>query len=142
MAYRVNLTRKQEQRLRQLVHDNKDNPHILKRLYCVLLRHEGQSNENITKLLDIHEDTIADWLRIYVSRGLPGLLNFRYHKRRKSRLNKYRARIMRIAGKKSVKTVEQLQQEIREKLGVEVEYSWLYRFARKNGIYSKLRGSA
>ena len=139
MAYKINLTDKQEQKLRQLVSENQDKPNVLKRIYCILLRNEGQSNENITKLLDIHEDTIADWTRIYLNRGLTGLLTFRYHKRRKSKLSKYKSRIKRIAGQKNVRTIEKLQKEIKQRFSLEVEYSWLYRYCKKNGIYTELR---
>ncbi len=138
MAYKVNLTDKQERKLKQIVRENKGHPNILKRVYCILLRNEGQKNENITKLLDIHEDTIADWTKLYLRQGLDGLLTFRYHKRRKSKLNRYRARIRRLAAKKSVNTIEALQAEIKEKFSLEVEYSWLYRYCKKNGIYLHL----
>jgi transposase len=138
MAYKVNLTHKQEERLKKIVRENKEHPNILKRAYCILLRNEGQKNENITKLLDIHEDTIADWTRLYLRKGLNGLLSFRYHRRRKSGLNPYRAKIRRLAAKRSVNTVEALQSEIKEKYSLDVEYSWLYRYCKKNNIYSYL----
>lgn len=139
MTYRINLTEKQEQRLRRTVRENKDNPNLLKRAYCILLRNEGQKNENITKLLDIHEDTIADWSRIYLKKGLNALLTLKYNKRRKSKLNKYRTIIKRLASKKSVTTIEVLQKEIKEKIGIQVEYSWLYRYCKKNDIYSRIK---
>jgi len=139
MTYRINLTEKQEKKLRRIVSENQGNPNILKRVYCILLRNEGQKNENIIRLLDIHEDTIADWSKIYVRRGLNALLTFRYSKRRKSKLSKYKARIRRIAEKKSVTTIEELQKEIKEHFELDVEYSWLYRYCKKNGIYSKMK---
>lgn len=139
MAYRINLTAKQEKRLRSFVHEHKDNKNLLRRAYCILLRNEGQSNENITRLLGVHEDTIADWLRIYQSRGLNELLTYKYHKRRKSKLDKYRSRIKRIASQKKISTIEQLQEAIEEKLALRVEYSWLYRYCVKNSIYTVLK---
>ena len=139
MAYHINLTKKQEQRLRKIVRENQNNKNILKRAYCILLRNDGQNNDNIIRLLDIHEDTIADWVRIYSKRGLDELLNYKYHKRRKSKLDKYRSRIKRIASRKKITTISQLQAEIEEKLSLRVEYSWLYRYCVKNSIYSVLK---
>ncbi|MGM0497341.1 MAG: helix-turn-helix domain-containing protein, partial [Bacteroidota bacterium] len=86
MAYHINLTNKQERRLREIVRENQNNKNILKRAYCILLRNDGQNNDNIIRLLDIHEDTIADWVKIYTKQGLDALLTFKYHKRRKSKL--------------------------------------------------------
>lgn len=139
MAYNVNLTTKQEARLIRIVHENQDNPHVLKRAYCILLKNEGQKNKNIIRLLDVHADTITDWTKLYLKRGLPGLLTFRFDRRRKSSLNPYLSRIKRIAGLKHITTVRQLQQALDQRLSLSVEYSWLYRYCRKNGIYDLLR---
>jgi len=139
MAYQINLTAKQEQRLRKIVLEHKDNKNLLKRAYCILLRNEGQKNENITKLLDVHEDTIADWTRIYTQRGLDELLTFRFHKRRRSKLDPYRSRIKRLASRKKITTIKMLQGAIEEKLSIRVEYSWLYRYCIKHSIYSVLK---
>ncbi len=140
MAYSVNLTQKQEKRLREIIRDYQGSKSVLKRAYCLLLRNEGQSNDNITQLLGVHEDTIADWLRLYKKRGLNGLLTFHYHKRRRSKLNKYRSKIRKIARLKRVDTIEKLQNELYDRFYIEVEYSWLYRYCRKNHIYSTLKG--
>lgn len=139
MAYRINLTQKQEIRLKKIVKDNQHNTNLLKRAYCILLKNEGQKNENITRLLDIHEDTIADWSKIYLKRGLNRLLEYHYDQRRKSKLDPYRARIKRLAKKKKIQTIRQLQKAVRERLHLEVEYSWLYRYCVKYGIYNELR---
>jgi len=139
MAYHINLTKKQEQRLRKIVRENQGNKNLLKRAYCILLRNDRQNNENITRLLDIHEDTIADWVRIYTKRGLDELLTYKYHKRRKSGLDKYRSQIKRIASREKITTIEQLQAAIEEKLSIRVEYSWLYRYCVKNSIYLILK---
>ena len=44
-----------------------------------------------------------------------------------------------MASAKSVKTVEQLQQKVKNNLGFEIEYSWFYRYCRKYGIYNILK---
>lgn len=137
--YRIQLTQKQERRIRQLVKESQKEPHILRRLYCVLLKNEGQSNGNITRLLNIHEDTVADWIRCYKSQGLPGLMSFGYHRRRKSVLAPYKGRIKQWAGAQKTTTVKQLQVLIQQRLELSIEYSWLYRWCKKNGILSELR---
>ncbi|SRR6056297_3059206 len=139
MAYRVQLSQDEENALREIVQDNKHKPNVLKRAYCILLKNEGQRNENIQRLLGIHEDSIADWTRLYLKRGIKGLINFRYHERRKSKLHPYKQRIRRMAAGKKTSTVEELQKKIKQNLNIDVEYSWLYRYCKKYDIYPLLR---
>lgn len=139
MSYRVFLSSEEETEIKNVIRDNQKRKNILKRAYCILLKNEGQKNENITQLLGIHEDTIADWTKIYLKRGLDGLLKYKYADRRKSKLHPYKARIKRMAEGKRVKTVEQLQHKVKENLGIEIEYSWFYRYCKKYGIYKVLK---
>lgn len=139
MSYKVDLTETQENELKQLVRNNQHRKNILKRAYCILLKHEGQKNENITQLLGIHEDTIADWTKIFLSKGIDGLLKFKYADRRKSKLEPYKHKIKSLASAKSVITLEQLRQKVKEKYHIEIEYSWFFRYCRKYGIYKVLK---
>lgn len=139
MTYKINLTDKEVETLKYIVNEYKDRKDILKRAYCILLRNEGQKNENIIRLLGIHEDSIADWTKIYMKNGIDGLMKYKYSERRKSSLHPYRRDIARMASAKRIKTIQQLQQKIKEKYDLEIEYSWLYRYCRKYGIYAKLR---
>lgn len=139
MSYKINLTQEEDLTLRALLKKNQNKKNILKRVYCILLKNEGQKNINITKLLGIHEDTVADWTKIYLKKGVDGLLRYNYSERRKSQLHPYRGKIKRMAAAKSVKTVEQLQQKVKMNLGYEIEYSWFYRYCKKYGIYEILK---
>lgn len=139
MSYRINLTYEEESELKRLVKENKNKKNVLKRAYCILLKNEGQKNINITQLLDIHEDTVADWTKIYLKKGIDGLLKYKYSDRRKSKLHPYRSKIKRMASAKSIKTVEQLQKKVKATLGFDIEYSWFYRYCRKYGIYKVLK---
>ena len=141
MGYKVNLTKEEEIKLKQLVKENQNRKNILKRIYCILLKNEGQKNINITQLLGIHEDTVADWTKIYLKKGIEGLLKYKYSERRKSQLHPYKTRIKRMASAKSVKTIEQLQYKVKKNLGFDIEYSWFYRYCRKYGIYKVLKES-
>ena len=141
MSYKVYLTSEEESEIKKVIRKNQKRQNILKRVYCILLKNEGQKNENITQLLGIHEDTIADWTKIYLKRGLEGLLKYKYSERRKSRLYPYKGRIKRMAAGKRVKTIEQLQLKVKENLGIEIEYSWFYRYCKKNDIYKTLKES-
>lgn len=139
MSYKVDLTVDEELVLKKLVKENQNKKNVLKRAYCILLKNEGQKNVNITQLLGIHEDTIADWTKIYLKKGLQGLLRFGYSERRKSQLHPYKTKIKRMASAKSVKTIEQLQQKVKVNIGIEIEYSWFYRYCKKYGIYDILK---
>lgn len=139
MSYKINLTYEEEYELKRLVKENKNKKNVLKRAYCILLKNEGQKNINITQLLGIHEDTVADWTKIYLKRGIDGLLKYKYSDRRKSKLHPYKSKIKRMASAKSIKTVEQLQKKVKTALGFDIEYSWFYRYCRKYGIYKILK---
>ena len=139
MSYKVVLTVEQEDELRIVVRENQKKKNVLKRAYCVLLKNEGQKNKNITQLLGIHEDTIADWTKIYLKKGIQGLLKFKYSERRKSKLHPHKNRIKRMASAKGIKTVEQLQNKVSKELNIDIEYSWFYRYCKKYGIYKILK---
>lgn len=139
MSYRIILTSEEEFELRKLIKENQNKKNILKRAYCILLKNEGQKNINITKLLAIHEDTVADWTKIYLQKGIEGLLKYKYSERRKSQLHPYRGKIKRMASAKNVRTIEQLQGKVKVNLGFDIEYSWFYRYCRKYGIYEVLK---
>lgn len=139
MSYKIHLTQNQTAELKTLVRENQNKKNILKRAYCILLKNEGQKNINITQLLGIHEDTVADWTKIFLEKGIDGLLRFKYSERRRSKLHPHRNKIKRMAGAKSIRTIEQLQQKVKINLGFDIEYSWFYRYCRKYGIYKVLK---
>ena len=139
MSYKVVLTEEQEDELRSVVRENQKKKNVLKRAYCILLKNEGQKNKNITQLLGIHEDTIADWTKIYLQKGIQGLLRFKYSERRKSKLHPYKNKIKRMAAAKSIKTIEQLQTKVNKELNISIEYSWFYRYCKKYGVYKILK---
>ena len=139
MSYKVNLTQVEESEIRTVIKDNQNKKNVLKRAYCILLKNEGQKNINITQLLGIHEDTVADWVKIYLEKGLSGLLSYRYSERRKSKFHPYKHKIKQMASAKNVRTIEHLQSKVKLRLGIEVEYSWFYRYCRKYGIYKVLK---
>ena len=139
MSYKVVLTVEQEDELRTIVRENQKKKNVLKRAYCILLKNEGQKNKNITQLLGIHEDTIADWTKIYLKKGIQGLLKFKYSERRKSKLHPHKNKIKRMVSAKGIKTVEQLQNKVSKELNIDIEYSWFYRYCKKYGIYKILK---
>ncbi|HAF28752.1 MAG TPA: hypothetical protein DCG75_06860 [Bacteroidales bacterium] len=139
MSYRIILNSEAEFELRKLIKENQNKKNILKRAYCILLKNEGQKNINITKLLGIHEDTVADWTKIYLQKGIEGLLKYKYSERRKSQLHPHRGKIKRMASAKNIRTIEQLQSKVKVNLGFDIEYSWFYRYCKKYGIYEVLK---
>ncbi|OFX83147.1 MAG: hypothetical protein A2W99_13055 [Bacteroidetes bacterium GWF2_33_16] len=139
MSYRINLSETEEAELKKIVRENQNRKNVLKRAYCILLKNEGQKNKNIIQLLKIHEDSIADWTKIYIEQGIQGLLKYKYSQRRKSKLAPFKTKIKRMASAKNTRTVEQLQKKIKENLDIDIEYSWLYRYCKKYEIYPELK---
>ena len=101
MSYRINLSETEEAELKKIVRENQNRKNVLKRAYCILLKNEGQKNKNIIQLLKIHEDSIADWTKIYIEQGIQGLLKYKYSQRRKSKLAPFKTKIKRMASAKN-----------------------------------------
>jgi transposase len=73
MSYSIILGEQELKDLKNQIKVQKDTK-IYKRLLSLKMKDQGLSNQNISKILDVHIDTITDWFKIYTVSGLNGLL--------------------------------------------------------------------
>lgn len=107
---------------------------IYKRLVSLKLKHKGMSNQEISIILDVHIDTITDWFKLYINNGLNKLCELHLKNRKKSKLDAYMVELKNIVETKSVSTIAEFQNYIRNMFGIEIEHSWLSRYCKKNSI--------
>ena len=112
---------------------------IYRRILAVEQRLQGKTYKEIATELSVCLDTVFDWGRIYDQGGLASLRKLRYEGRRVSELEPYKKQMKEYIKEKSVRTLSEIQDWLKETHSVEVEYSWLFRFCKKNSIFHSKR---
>ncbi len=108
---------------------------IYKRLQCLNLKKRGYNHDQISSILGVSQNTITEWLKLFMEHGFEGLSTLCYEGRRISKLEPYRNKIKEHIEKEMVPTLGALQHWLKEKFEVEVEQSWLSRWLKKNSIF-------
>jgi transposase len=98
------------------------------------MKDQGLSNQNISKILDVHIDTITDWFKIYTVSGLNGLCELHLKNRKKSKLDEHKDELIKLIETKSISTISEFQNYISNLFGITIEHSWLSRYCKKNSI--------
>lgn len=106
-----------------------------RRLLAISLRHFGYKIKDISLLTDASEKTVTTWIRLFIDGGFDALTEKRYPKNRDSRLLPYQEEIRRYRKIYPKAKLEDLQQWLKEKFQIEVEYSWLYRYVENHGLW-------
>lgn len=133
MSYKIKLSNKDAVELKRLLRETESSK-ALKRYQCIHFKEQGFKNMDIAMLLCVHIDTITDWLKVFLEKGLKGLREFDYEGRRVSVLDNYKQEIKSHVDKNIVSSVKELQGHIKKTHDVVVEHSWLFRYCKKNSI--------
>ena len=86
MSYKLNITKEKIDELRA---SQKKTSHIkiYKRIQCILMISKGYSKSEIADIIDVSNNTVTTWLKIYTKGGLELLSTFDYKDRKKSKLS-------------------------------------------------------
>lgn len=133
MSYTVTLSKADLSKLKILLRETESSK-ILKRYQCIHFKKQGLKNKDIAMLLCVNIDTVTDWLRTFLERGLKGLGELEYEGRRISQLEQYKEGIKSYVDSNIVSSIKELQQYILETYQLQVEESWLFRYCKKNSI--------
>ena len=133
MSYQIILNKHEEQTLKNLI-KNTERSKALKRYQCIHFKRQGLSNSQIAGLLCVNIDTVTDWIKIFLDKGLKGLGDFEYEGRRVSQLEDYKENIQLYVKDNIVSSMKELQSYILETFNLSVEHSWLFRYCKKNSI--------
>lgn len=112
---------------------------IYRRLLCIEQRLQGKSCKDIALELGVCLDTISDWTNIYEAEGLAALRNLHYEGRRVVKLEPYKNQMKEYVTEKSVRTLAEIQDWLKETHSVEAGQSWIFRFCKKNSIFHSKR---
>jgi len=134
MKSRIRLTLSQKYELADRLR-LAENKKVSKRLLAISLRHYGYKIADIAKIQDVSERTVRSWIRLFQEGGFDKLTQLRYDGDRHSRLQPYLGHIRRWKHAHPQGSLLELQQYLKEEHGLEVEYSWLYRWLRKRGLW-------
>ncbi len=141
MSYLVKLSHQDANELKRLIRETGSSK-VLKRYQCIHFKQQGIKNKNIAVLLCVNIDTVTDWLKVFLEKGLKSLREFDYEGRRVSVLDDYKPEIKSYVDKNIVSSVKELQGYIKKTYHVAVEHSWLFRYCKKNSIALTKRSKA
>ena len=133
MSYRLDLDEIRLEEISNLLKNQKD-AKIYKRLIALKMKNQGITNQNISKILDVHIDTITDWFKIYLNKGLNELCQLNLQNRKKSKLDDHLAELKKLVEENTISTIAEFQNYISNIFGIEIEHSWLSRYCKKNSI--------
>ncbi len=134
MSYKLHLTHKQIEELKA-IQKTVSNIKVYKRLQCILLISKNYSKTEIADILDVSNNTITTWIKIYQKGDFELLKTFDYKERKKSKLFEIKEDIRNYINKEVPSKVAQVQDWIKKNYNIEIEHSWLYRYLKKNSIY-------
>lgn len=134
MSYSINLTKKEEKQLKELLKTTSQSK-ILKRYQCIHFKYQGLPNKQIAVLLCVNIDTVTDWFKLFNKVGLKGLGELAYDGRHPSQLEEYKEEIKKYVDENIVSSIKELQSYIAEAYNITIEHSWLFRYCKKNSIY-------
>lgn len=117
-----------------------DHPKLSRRLLAISLRHYGYPVKQIALLTGVSEKTVTEWFKLFLRGGFDELLGLNYPKDRGSKLAPHQADIRRYWADHPQARLEDLQQWLLDTHGVEVEYSWLFRYLKRHGLLPQSDG--
>ena len=141
MSYLIKLSHHDAIKLKRLLRETESSK-VLKRYQCIHFKQQRIKNKDIALLLCVNIDTVTDWLKVFLEKGLMGLKEFDYDGRRTSVLDDYKQEIKSYVDKNIVSSVKELQGFISGTYNVDVEHSWLFRYLKKNSIVLTKRQKA
>ena len=108
---------------------------IYRRLQFLHLKSKNKTNKEIADLLGVCVDTITDWTRIYLDKGLSDLCEPINYDNRSAKIDNYIKEIKQDIKDNTISSLSELQDWIKKNYSLEIEQSWLFRCCKKNSIY-------
>ena len=110
-----------------------DNLRVWKRIKAVQLRAGNLQTRQVARLLDVSEDSIANWVKAFEVSGIKALTEFKYRPR-KSVLDPYLKKIRQLIKKSKINTIKNLRQQIESQYQIQIGETGLYKWCQKNSI--------
>lgn len=131
--YKIKLSKSELSKLKSKKKKANDKK-IYLRLQCIYLSHKGKSHKEIVENLGVNKNSVTDWIKIYIEKGIEELSQPIDYNRRISKIEDYLDEIKQDIKENTISTLAELQNFIKKKYSLEIEQSWLYRCCKKNSI--------
>lgn len=139
MSHKIHLSLEETYQLADRMEQTR-NRKLSRRLLAISLRHFGYKVKDIAAITGVSDRTVTKWFKLYLEGGLDALLEQHYKKERGSVLQPHKEAIIEYFELNPTAKLEELQHWLNAEKGVEVEYSWLYRYLERKGIRTGRRG--
>lgn len=133
MSHKVSLTTEETYLLADYMQEV-SNQKMSRRLLAISLRHFGYKIKDIALIIGVSEKSITNWIKLFLKGGFEALLEKHYPKHRNSKLGPYIDQIRQYRQDHPEAKLADLQDWLKEKHNLEVEYSWLYRYIDRHQL--------
>lgn len=131
--YKIKLTKAELKKLDKLK-KNEKNKRIFRRLQCLVLSHQGKEYKEIADITGVCVDTVTDWIKLYLDKGISGLCQLDFKDKRQSKIDDYIDKIKEDVKNNTISTLSELQDWLKNHYAIKMEASWLFRCCKKNSI--------
>ena len=107
-------------------------PQLLKRLQSIKLRDKGMTNIEIGKFLLLSDQTISNWAQVYLTKGLPALLQWNYEGRTSILTVKQQEELKKRNSEKPFEKAAEAQDYIKKNFGIDFHLHWVQKLMKKN----------
>jgi transposase len=124
-----------ENAIKQLRYEAKNHfhPRVRLKMYCLLLKSQGLSHQEIGKIAGICQDTLRAYFEQYIAGGIEELKIVKFH-RPVSDLEEYRVKIEDDLDQNPTATLKEAAEKIEQLTGIKRSPGRVSVFLKKNGL--------
>jgi transposase len=129
---RISFTDAEVKQLRDELYTH-SHPRVRTKLFCLLLKSQGLSHQEIGKIAGICQDTLREYFEQYIADGIEGLKILKFNKPR-SDLEEYRAVIEEDLSQNPPATLQEAAERIEKLTGIKRSTGRISVFLKKQGL--------
>ncbi len=107
-------------------------PQLIKRIQSIKLRNKGMTNIEIGKFLMLSDQTISNWAQVYLTKGLPALLQWNYEGKTSILTVKHQEELRIRNSEKPFEKAAEAQDYIKMNFGIDFHLHWVQKLMKKN----------
>lgn len=109
-----------------------DKAQLIKRITAIKLRDKGLNNIEIGDILMKSDQTISNWVQIYLKEGLNSLLQWNYKGRPSILSIEMQEKLKERNARKAFDKASEVQAYIKEEFNIEYHLHWVQKLLKKN----------
>ena len=107
-------------------------PQLIKRLQSIKLRNKGMTNIEIGKFLLLSDQTISNWVQVYLTKGIQPLLQWNYEGKTSILTVKQQEELKNRNSEKPFEKASEAQDYIKQHFGIDFHLHWVQKLMKKN----------